>query len=62
MSTKNSNINQIFRLGGHVKVRESLYNQVIKWGNSILDCIYTRAILPSMAKFLHGVCKILNFK
>ena len=38
--------NHILIVGGHGKVRESLYSQVIIWVNTILNHIDIRAILP----------------
>jgi hypothetical protein len=43
---QNCNTSEVFIFGGYVKVREALYTQVIIWGNSILNHIGTRAILP----------------
>ena len=42
---QNSNTNQILIFGGYVKVRVSLYTQVIHWVNTILKHIDTRVIL-----------------
>ena len=43
---QNCNTNQILIFGGYVKVRESLYTQVIIWVNAILNYIDTRLTLP----------------
>ena len=40
------NTTQIVIFGGNVKVRESLYTQVLTWVNTILKHIETRAIIP----------------
>jgi hypothetical protein len=49
---QNCNTSQILIFGGYLKVKESLYTQVITWVNSILKHIDTMTILP---KFLHGL-------
>ena len=43
---QNRDTNQISICGGYVKVRESLYSQVIFWLNIILSHIVTMTILP----------------
>ena len=51
----NCNSSQIFTFGGYVKVRESLYTQVITWVNTILNHIDIREILAKYESSLHGV-------
>jgi hypothetical protein len=48
---QNYNTTQILITGGYVKVRESLYTQVL---NTTLNHIDTRAILPRI-RSLHGI-------
>ena len=43
---QNCNISQILIFDGYVKMRESLYTQVIICVNTILKCIDTKVILP----------------
>ena len=43
---QNCSTSQILTFSGYVKVRESLYTQVIVWVNTILNDDDTRAILP----------------
>ena len=43
---QNSNTSQILIFGEYVKVRESLYTQVIIWVDNIMNHIDTRVILP----------------
>ena len=38
-----------------MKVRASLCTQIISGVNTILSCIDTKVIIPTMAKFLHGL-------
>ena len=44
----NCNTSQILVFGGYLKVRESLYTQVIIWVKTILNHIYTWAIKLGM--------------
>ena len=37
---------QLMKLGGYVKMRESLYTRVINWVNTILNHVDTMAISP----------------
>jgi hypothetical protein len=43
---QNCNFSQILIFGGYVKVRESLYTQVMLWVNTILDHVGTIVVLP----------------
>ena len=43
---QNCNISQILILGGYLKMKESLYIQVIVWVNTILNHIDTRSLSP----------------
>ena len=43
---QNSSISQIFKFGGYVKVRESLYAWVIIWDSTALNHTDTSIILP----------------
>ena len=51
---QNYNTCQMFIFGGHVKVRESLFTQVIAWINTILNHINTSTILPRH----EGLCMV----